>query len=369
MANADPSHRDHMARAIELARQAIGSVSPNPPAGAVIVSGGRIVGEGFTRPPGQEHAEIVALHQAGEAARGAEVYVTLEPCAHSGRTPPCTDALIAAGVSRVHIAALDPAHHTDDRGVATLEGAGISVMISDASPEARELIESFTKHITTGIPFVVAKFALSLDGKIATAAGSSRWISNEASLRRVHRLRAGHDAIMIGIGTALADDPQLTVRDAPVPRDRQPTRVVIDTTARLALDAAMLRQDGTTLVAIADAPDTRRRALETAGAELLSAPGDGARVDLAEVLRQLGERNITSVLVEGGATLLGALFDARLVDKVIAFVAPVIIGGDGAPSPVGGSGAGDMAQAIRLAAPRHEEIEGDVMITGYPVYA
>ena len=231
-----PLSDDPMARAIALARHAVGSVSPNPPVGAVIVKDGHIVGEGFTQPPGYAHAEVIALAQAGEDARGAEMYVTLEPCAHQGRTPPCVTSIIASGIRRVHIAALDPNPRTDGRGVAELEQNNVSVILREGSPESLSLIEAFAKHITTGMPFVTAKFAMSLDGKIATRSGDSKWISSAAARKHTHTLRAGVDAIMVGIGTAIADDPQLTVRDVPH-TGPQPTRVVIDSQGRLPANA------------------------------------------------------------------------------------------------------------------------------------
>jgi len=354
----------YMARAIELARQAVGAVSPNPPAGAVVVRDGHIVGEGHTQPPGQAHAEIMALGDAGEATRGAELYVTLEPCAHQGRTGPCTAAIIGAGIRRVHIAALDPNPLTDGRGVHTLERGGISVLLREGNLEALELVEAFTKHVTTGLPFVVAKFAASLDGKIATRSGDSKWISSPGSRAYAHALRASVDAVMVGIGTAIADDPRLTVRDASLSGD-QPTRVVVDTHARLPLTTMMLGEPGTTIVATAGAPPERMRALEAAGAVVIDAAA-GTAVDLAMLLTALGDRDITSVLVEGGSRLFGSLFDAGLIDKVVGIVAPVIIGGADAPGPVGGHGAQTMPDALTLSRVTHREIDGDIVFVGYP---
>ena len=355
----------HMRRAIELARSAVGRTDPNPPVGAVLVKDGHVVGEGATQPPGQAHAEIVALRQAGAAAKGADLYVTLEPCPHWGRTPPCAQALIEAGVSSVHIAALDPNPATARGGVAALEAAGVHVTIHDGPPEAGQLIEAFAKHVTTGLPFVTAKFAISLDGKIATHTGDSRWISGEASRRAAHRLRAEASAVMVGIGTALADDPLLTVRDVAVARP-QPMRVVVDSRGRLPETAAMLAQDGTTLLAVANVDDAKRAALESKGVEVMATPGADGRVDLSELLRRLGARDVTALLVEGGSGLLGAFFDAGLVDKVVAFVAPVIIGGAEAPGAVSGLGARTIADTLRLTGVRYQEMEGDIMVVGYP---
>ena len=354
-----------MRRAIELAGESVGSTSPNPPVGAVLVRDGRVVGEGRTQPPGGPHAEAEALRTAGDAARGADLYVTLEPCAHHGRTPPCAEALIEAGVASVRVAVMDPAPHTAGRGVERLRSAGIPVTVDDGPTEARQLVEAFAKHVATGLPFVVAKFAVSLDGRIASRSGDSRWISNETSRREAHRLRAEADAVMIGIGTALADDPLLTVRDVPLPARGQPLRVVVDSAGRLPANAAMLAAEGTTLVAVASAEAAQ--AVGSLGAEAIVAPGAGGRVDLPRLLAELGVRDVMSLLVEGGAALHGALFDGGHVDKVVAFIAPVVIGGDGVPGPVGGAGAERMADAQRLRDVTYAELDGDVMVVGYPV--
>ena len=356
---------DHMQRAVELAREAVGSTSPNPPVGAVLVRDGRVVGEGRTQPPGGLHAEAEALRMAGDAARGADLYVTLEPCAHHGRTPPCADALVEAGVASVHVAAMDPAPHTAGRGVEHLREAGIPVSVDDGSSEAQQLVEAFAKHVNTGLPFVVAKFAMSLDGKIAARSGDSRWISNETSRREAHRLRAEADAVMVGIGTALADDPLLTVRDAPPPVRGQPLRIVVDSAGRLPANAAMFSAEGKTLVAVASSEAART--IEAHGAEAIIAPGSDGRIDLPQLLAELGARDVMSLLVEGGAALHGALFESGLVDKVAAFVAPVVIGGDGVPGPIGGLGAERMADALRLRDVTYTELDGDMMVVGYPV--
>ena len=349
----------HMERALELAGQALGAVSPNPAVGAVIVKDGRIVGEGRTQPPGQAHAEVVALAQAGEAARGAAMYVTLEPCAHHGRTPPCIDAVIEAGLSAVHVATLDPDPRTNGKGADLLRAANIEVTVGEGEEAAKETIEAFAKHVTTGLPFVTAKFAMSIDGKVATATGASRWISGDESRRRAHHLRATSDAVMVGIGTVLADDPRLTVRDVPV-RGAQPLRVVIDSNGRLPSASAMLAEPGETLVFTA----AGRAAEAGSKAASVATSGDDA-VDLAEAMAHLGARGATSVLVEGGPTLLGALFDAGLVDKVVAFVAPVVLGGAAAPGPVGGAGISAIADALRLERVRYAQAGDDMMVTGY----
>ena len=355
-----------MERALELARSVLGGVSPNPAVGAVLVKDGRVVGEGATQPPGEAHAEVVALQAAGAEARGTTLYVTLEPCAHHGRTPPCADALVAAGVAGVRVAVRDPDPRTDGKGIARLEEAGIAVEAGDGAVEAAEVIEAFARHVRTGKPFVTAKFAMSLDGRLATRTGASRWITGEEARVRAHLLRAQADAVMVGIGTALADDPRLTVRDVPLRNERQPLRVVVDTAGRLPATAAMLAEPGATLVATANAPSSSRRALAMAGAEVIEVPAVAEGIDLSALLELLGGQDITSVLVEGGADLLGSVFDAHLADRVCVFVAPVVIGGDEAPGPIGGRGADALEDALRLDRVRYEQIGGDMMITGYP---
>lgn len=358
-----------MQRAIALARQALGATSPNPAVGAVIVKDGAIVGEGFTLPPGQHHAEIGALEQAGPAARGATLYTTLEPCCNYGRTPPCTRAIIAAGIRQVHVAAIDPNPRVCGKGCAELETAGIEVVRKE-SQAAHELYEAFNKHINTGLPFVTAKFAMSLDGKIATHTGDSKWITGPEARAAVQKMRRECDAVMVGINTVLADDPQLTARDemgAPLPS--QPLRVVLDSHCRTSPAARLLREPGKTL--IFTSPDTPQELLDqltNAGTEVFSiAKGTSGGLDLRAVLAELGRRDLVSLLVEGGGMVLGSLFDAGLVDKVHAFVAPVIIGGNQSASPVEGQGAVHMADAWRMERCRLQQIGSDWLITGYPV--
>ena len=354
-----------MARALELAWSAVGRTSPNPPVGAVLVRDRHIVGEGSTQPAGQEHAEVVALRQASGLARGATLYVSLEPCSHHGRTPPCTDAIIAAGVVEVHASVLDANPRVGGSGIEKLRQAGVKVQVGEGQREAEELAAPHTKLVTTGRPLVTVKFAMSLDGKIATRTGYSKWITAEESRKYVHQLRAGSDAIMVGIGTVVADDPQLTVRRADgSPLSRQPLRVVVDSGGRIPPDATLLKQPGSTLVAVAGETRGVRTFLD-AGAEVLAIPGSDRRVNLEGLLDELGHRGISSLFVEGGGTLLGSLFDARLVDRVVGFVAPVLIGGEAALSPVGGHGAERMADALRLNDVRIETFGDDVAVTGW----
>ncbi|MDP7240478.1 MAG: bifunctional diaminohydroxyphosphoribosylaminopyrimidine deaminase/5-amino-6-(5-phosphoribosylamino)uracil reductase RibD, partial [Dehalococcoidia bacterium] len=321
-----------MRRALSLAGRALGTTSPNPVVGAVLVRGGSVVGEGYTQPPGGPHAEAVALEGAGKLSGGAKLYVTLEPCSHTPkRTPPCAQAIVAAGVTEVHIATLDTNPQVLGRGVEVLRAAGIRVQVGEGQSEARQLNEAYFKYTDTGLPFVTAKFAMSLDGKIAAASGDSQWISGPSARLFVHRLRRQVDAVMVGINTVLADDPRLTARSARGLAVKAPLRVVVDSQGHLPAAARMLRESGETVVATAGArPRT--------GAEVWLLPGEGGRVDLAALLARLGGRGVTSLLVEGGGVLLASLLEAGMVDKLYAVISPIIIGGGDAPTPVAGKG-------------------------------
>ena len=357
---------DYMKRALELAREALGLSSSNPSVGAVVVKDGQIVGEGHTLPPGQAHAEVIALRQAGERARGATLYTTLEPCCHFGKTPPCTRDIIQAGIAQVHMALIDPNPLVNGKGKAELERAGISSYLEEGCQEASEVVEAYLKFIAVGLPFVVAKFAMSLDGKIATSSGDSKWITSEEARRYAGELRQQIDAIVVGIGTVLQDDPKLTSRDASGnPRERQPLRIVVDSSARVPLKAQLFQEHGPLLVATAHAPEDRMAALRAAGAQVVALAAKDGFVDLGALLKGLGERQITSLMVEGGGTLLGSFFDLGLVDKVVAFISPVILGGRHSPSPVAGTGAAVMADSIRLKRTRVAVIGQDVVMTGY----
>lgn len=358
----------HMQRAIELARRALGSTSPNPAVGAVIVKDGSVVGEGYTLPPGQRHAEIGALEQAGQLAAEATLYTTLEPCCHYGRTPPCADAIIAAGIKEVAVAVIDPNPLVAGKGIERLREAGIAVKMESAEG-AVELYEAFGKHIATGLPFVTAKYAMSLDGKIATYTGDSKWVTGPLARAEVQRMRRECDAIMVGINTLLADDPQLTARDDDgLPLGRQPLRVVLDSHCRTPSAARMLREPGTTLiVSSSDAPGSEIERLQQAGAETWTSPlHEPGMLEMGEVLVELGHRGVVSLLVEGGGITLGSLFDDGLVDKVKVFIAPVIIGGMQAASPIEGHGPEFMSQAWRVERAEIRQIGPDWLITGYP---
>ena len=358
----------HMQKAVELAYQVIGSTSPNPAVGALLVKDGVEIGRGATQPPGQDHAEIVALKQASDQARGATLYTTLEPCCTWGRTPPCTQAIIAAGITEVHFAITDPNPDVSGKGLNELESAGIQI-IEEVSDGAEELYEAFAKHITTGTPFVTTKYAMTLDGKIATHTGDSKWVTGPEARGYVQGMRQVCDAILVGVNTALSDDPYLTARsDDGSPLERQPLRVVLDSVCSTPINSAMLNQPGSTLIATTEAaPDTRVLALEQEGAELVVLPsGEDRRVDLRALLEHLGSRGVVNLLVEGGGSVHGAFFDAGLVDKVYAFVAPQIVGGETSLSPIEGYGVGVMADSWQLSRTRSEQIGQDWLIIGYP---
>ena len=359
---------DYMEQAISLAKLALGQVSPNPAVGAVVVKDGAVIGEGYTQPPGSGHAEVIALKQAGEEARGSTMYVTLEPCCHHGRTPPCSRAIIAAGISDVHLAMLDPNPLVSGKGKQELEEEGIRVYVGEHEEEAGEINEAYAKFITTGMPFVTAKFAMSLDGKIATRSGDSKWISGSEARRYVHYLRYTNDAIMAGVNTILADDPQLTFRygEREATVRKQPLRVIVDSKGRTPVTSRVFSEPGKTLLAVGKrlTPD-EQKGFARVGAELVELPSEEGMVDLEGLLKLLGEREITSVLVEGGGVLLGSLFDRGLVDKVVAFIAPVIIGGEGARTAIGGKGVDKVVDCIKLERVKTRSYDRDLMFSGY----
>jgi diaminohydroxyphosphoribosylaminopyrimidine deaminase/5-amino-6-(5-phosphoribosylamino)uracil reductase len=365
-----------MRRALELAARGVGSVEPNPAVGCVVVADdASLIGEGWHERFGGPHAEINALAQAGEQARGATLYVTLEPCCHFGKTPPCSRAVIAAGVRRVVVGTQDPAAHVAGGGIAELRAAGIQVEVGLLQQEARNLIAPFAKLHLRGLPFVHAKWAMSLDGKIATRTGHSQWISNEASRRVVHELRGRMDAVMVGIGTALADDPQLTARP---PGPRTACRIVVDTHARLPLGSKLVTTARDTPVLLAVGPsaaDGRIDALAETGVEVLRLPaaemaettgttGIVGGVDVDALLAEMGRRRMTNVLVEGGGRLLGSLFDRQAIDEVHVFMAAKLIGGRDAPSPLAGTGLSTVPHVAQIRSPQIAVLDGDVYIHG-----
>ena len=361
----------HMRSALELAAAGVGWVSPNPLVGCVIVKDGKVVGRGYHQHFGGPHAEVHALREAGNRAQGAVLYVTLEPCCHTGKTPPCVDALLQARVGRVVVAMQDPNPRVDGGGLARLEGAGIDVTLGVCEAEARRLNEAFVKHVTTRRPFVTSKSAITLDGKIATRSGASRWITGVAARAAGHQLRHANDAILVGIGTVSQDDPQLTTR-LPGQRGANSLRVVVDSTLRLSSNAqvADVAKDRRTLVVTTErAVVAKVQALRDRGVEVIRLPacGDG-RVNLDALYTILGERGVASVLVEGGAVLTASLLRQRLIDRMVFFVAPKIIGGDGI-SVFGPCGIDTMEQALSLRDLTSRRIGDDVMLEAYPAWA
>ena len=357
-----------LARARELALRGRGRVSPNPLVGAVILRDGETIAEGWHEGPGLPHAEAMALARAGDAARGSTVVCTLEPCSHHGRTPPCSDALLAAGVHRVVIGVLDPLERERAQGREVLAAGGVEVAVAPAQ-ESRlcaEVNSAFVTWATTGLPEVTLKLATSLDGRIATATGESRWISGPASRALVHRWRADSDAVAVGIGTALADDPSLTARDVEGPV-RQPARVVFDSLARLPLTSALVGgahgEHPVIVLTGEEAPADRVDALVATGVDVVPLPG-GPAERIGGGLRVLADLGIQSVFVEGGAALAGALVGAGAVDRIAWFLAPMLIGGAGAPSALGGEGASTLALAPRLRDLSMERVAEDVLVRG-----
>ena len=356
--------RWHMTRALQLAARGRGLVEPNPLVGCLIVRGAELVGEGWHRRFGGPHAEIEALTLAGSRARGGTAYVTLEPCCHFGKTPPCTQALVAAGVSRVVAAMADPFPAVAGQGAAALRQAGIAVDIGLLEADARWLNAPYLKLLSTGRPWVIAKWAMTLDGRIATHTGESRWISGPAARAIVHRLRGWVDAVIVGRGTALADDPQLTARP---PGPRTPLRIVLDSQATLAGESQLVRTARETPVLVAcsaEAPAAARQRLIDAGCEVFVCAGDTYAARFDALLAELGRRRLTNVLVEGGAEVLGSLLDAGAIDEVHAFIAPKLIGGQGAPSPIGGQGIAQLPSAATLVGMELRSVDGDVYVHG-----
>jgi diaminohydroxyphosphoribosylaminopyrimidine deaminase/5-amino-6-(5-phosphoribosylamino)uracil reductase len=349
----------HMARALELARRGLWTTDPNPRVGCVIAGGARVLGEGWHERAGGPHAEVVALAAAGAAARGATAYVTLEPCSHRGRTPPCADALIAAGLARVVYAMRDPNPRVDGGGAARLAAAGIAVEAGLLERESRELNPGFVSRMTRGRPWVTVKLAASLDGGTALPGGESRWITGEAARKDVQRLRARSSAVMTGSGTVLADDPRLDVR---LPgATRQPLRVVLDSGLRTPPGARILSPPGRALILCAEADAARAAALEAAGAEVAAVGGEEGRVDLEAALALLAARGVNELLVECGAGLAGALFAAGLVDELALYLAPTLLG-RGARPLADLEAPASMAERLEFAIVGREDVGDDLLL-------
>ena len=355
-----------MRRALELARLGLGRTSPNPPVGAVVVRDSEIVGEGYHRRAGEGHAERVALEEAGERARGADIYVTLEPCCHHGRTPPCTEAIVDAGIARVIYAVHDPDPRCSGGGDQALRDAGVEVETGLLREEAADLLEGYVRHRRTGLPLVTLKLAMSLDGKIATRTGDSQWITCEESRRLVHQVRDESDVVMVGIGTVLADDPSLTTRGMPQGQDA--LRVVVDSTARTPPGSVVITQQSGAdcLIACTEAASEGNRcALQEAGAEVLALPEMDGRVDLKALLKHLGHTGALNVLIEGGGELAWGALSAGIVDRVMFFYAPIVLGGREALPGIGGRGFETVDEALRLTDMTVQRSGDDVLVRAY----
>ncbi len=357
---------DYMAIALELAARGAGRVSPNPMVGAVVVRNGRIVGKGYHQAVGGPHAEVHALDDAAEQAKGATLYVTLEPCNHHGRTPPCTEKILRSGIQRVVVAIADPNPDVRGCGNAFLRDHGIEVVCGIREAEARRLNESFVKFVKTRRPFVVLKIAATLDGRIATSNGDARWVTGPEARSMVHRMRHRMDAILVGIGTVKADDPQLTAR-LPDEASVDPIRLVLDTHLAMPSEARMLRQHSEAPTYLVCGPETdrqRHRMLTDAGARILEVPLKGAHVDMVALMAQLAQMNIASVLIEGGATVAGSALRSDIVDKVALFYAPKLLGGEGVPMCTG-PGPEWMKEALALENVTVERVGADILVQGY----
>ncbi len=358
-----------MRLALEEARKAL--PSPNPPVGAVVVGkDGAVVATAHHQRAGSEHAEVLALAAAGEAARGGTLYVTLEPCNHEGRTPPCVDTIVRAGIARVVIGCLDPNPHVDGGGAKRLGEEGVTVQVGVAGADARTLITPWSKFITSGLPHVSLKLALSLDGRIATRSGASKWVTGPEARAKVQELRAHHDAVAVGIGTALADDPRLTVRDPALlaPDRHPPYRVVFDSRLRLPLHGRLVqtaRECPTWVLTGTDAPEPAEQALVDAGCVVVRVPNSAeGRVDVPAALRILASQGVVSILVEGGAELAGSFLATRLADELHAFIAPILLGPRGRPGAVDWAGPDTPGEAPRILEPRWELCGRDAYVSG-----
>jgi len=352
-----------MARAIGLARRGKGRTSPNPAVGAVIVKGGKVIGEGWHKKAGAPHAEVAALQSCKTSPRGATLYVTLEPCNHMGRTPPCVPAIVKAGIKRVVIGAKDPSQKPGVKGAPALRRAGVAVEMSALTAECKRLVEDFAKHSATGLPFVTLKTAMTLDGKIATCASDSKWISSETSRRLVHTLRNEYDAVMVGSDTVILDDPSLTVRHGK--SRRNPLRIIVDGTLRISMDSVIVTTASkipTVIVTTSKAPTEKIDALTSAGVDVITATQRGSHIVLSWLLEELGRRGVMSVLLEGGGRLAAAMLEERLIDRVMFFIAPKIIGGSNCVLP--SHGVARMADALPLADPVITRIGPDILVDG-----
>lgn len=357
-----PEEIRHMSEALRLAAKARGRTSPNPLVGAVLVKGGEVLACGYHRRAGEKHAEIVALERAGQRSEGAELFINLEPCAHAGRTPPCVEALIRAHVGSVIIGMVDPNPLVSGRGIEALKNAGIPVRVGVLERECRRLNAAFSKYITSGLPYVTLKLAATMDGKIATESGDSRWVSGEESRRMVHRLRNHVDAILVGIETVLKDDPELTCRIA---GGRNPARVVLDSRLRIPLTSKMLKRDGARVIVVTKkgVEPSAAEDLRVRGIELIQVGERERRPSLEEALRELARAEIVHVMIEGGAEIAASALRARLVDHLLVFYAPKLVGGDG-KSMIGPLGVRSMRDALCLKESRWRPLGKDFLMEG-----
>ncbi|NLX91185.1 MAG: bifunctional diaminohydroxyphosphoribosylaminopyrimidine deaminase/5-amino-6-(5-phosphoribosylamino)uracil reductase RibD [Firmicutes bacterium] len=364
----DPEER-YMWSALDLARQGLGKTSPNPMVGAVLVKDGEVLGTGFHAKAGGPHAEIVALQEAGEKARGATLYTNLEPCSHHGRTPPCVEAIIQAGVKKVVVAMVDPNPIVSGAGIRRLREAGIKVRVGVLEEKARRLNEVFLKYITTKTPFLIVKMAMTLDGKIAVKSGQSRWITGPKSRKFVHKLRSMSDGIVVGINTLLQDDPLLNVR-LNGEKSANPARIIVDSKGRLPLESRVVKTAAeikTILATTELAPSSKLASLESAGVEVLVLPLKNGRVDLRAMMSVLGKKEISILMAEGGGTLNYSFLTENLIDKIYFFLAPKLVGGKGAPTPLEGEGAKDLSDAWIVEDIEMKQLDQDLLIIGYPV--
>jgi len=350
--------------ALKLAEKGKFTCSPNPMVGAVIIDNNKIVGEGFHKKAGEPHAEINAINNAGYISKNAALVVTLEPCSTHGRTPPCTEAIINAGIKKVIVGTVDPNPKHAGNGLDILKSAGVNVILLN-DPNCKKLNEKFNKFIEFGFPFVHIKWAMTLDGKIATFSGDSKWISSDKSRFFVHYLRAEYDAVLTGSGTVLKDNPQLNVRLEG--EWRQPAKIIIDSLCKTPPESNIFKSSGKVIIACGEnAPENNIKQLQKSGAEIIRTPiNPNGKINLPTLLKSLAKKNVSSIFVEGGAELTGAFFDAKLVDKITAFIAPKIIGGKNALSPVGGIGIKKINQAFQLKNIELKQFDSDVMLTGY----
>jgi diaminohydroxyphosphoribosylaminopyrimidine deaminase/5-amino-6-(5-phosphoribosylamino)uracil reductase len=356
-----------MRRALELAEKAAGRTSPNPMVGAVIVKNSRVIGEGYHKKAGRPHGEIEALRKAGKRAKGAQMFVNLEPCCHQGRTPPCTDAIIESGIKEVFVGLRDPNPLIAGKGIRHLKRAGITVHGSLLKSECQRLNEVFVKFIQTGMPFVTLKSALSLDGKIATSTGESQWITGPEARERVHRMRDQVDAILVGAGTVLKDDPRLTTR-LKKGKGHNPARVILDARAEIPLKARVFHhasRDRVIYVTTNKASTARKNRLKERGVEIQVFSGRSNRISLIKLIKLLGQVEIASVLLEGGGGINASALKAGIVDKAVLFLAPLIIGGESAPGMVGGQGIKSLKQALPLKDLTIAPVGADWMAEGY----